>query len=595
MGRWYPGRSGLGLVAGAVSGFTEAWDFDDRPTYEEFLRAAAASDLSEVITRIERGYCDETPGGGVRWLVRYPPELERGTNTKLARRPKRPDEQTHPNDKVKTLVELPDYAILAPTNGRVHPSGGVYRRRSGDFSSIATISGPERDGLIELARSFDQMPRKRPFEPSESSTSQRGNRPGDDFNRRITWAEILQPEGWDFVYQDGGTDYWRRPGKLFGISASTNFGGADLLYVFSTSTVFDAECGYSKFAAYTVLQCSGDFDLAARRLRERGYGPKESDLPDSWRLLDDAHLDVLPVPEFLIDGVLQRHTSAVIYGPSGSGKTTLVASLTTALAIGSDWFGHRVLRRGSSVYVAAEDPSGFRVRLTACKRVGNLPLDEPIGVHTFPQSINLRDPVVVKQFHHFLAAAQFAPPLECIVVDSYAAAMAGANENSSEDTTVAMAHAQLWRDALDVTVILIHHPNASGDRERGHSAMRSAVDTMISVTTTDDLIHVECSKQRNGPAFEPIPLRLVPVNEGGCVLRLAGDIPSPLNLTAAQEKALRMLRDTFGAMGATKSEWQRACQDVKERTFHRAAKLLVELGFVKRTRGRFYPSPKENK
>ena len=30
LGGWYPGRSGLGVVTGPVSGRVECWDFDDR-------------------------------------------------------------------------------------------------------------------------------------------------------------------------------------------------------------------------------------------------------------------------------------------------------------------------------------------------------------------------------------------------------------------------------------------------------------------------------------------------------------------------------------------------------------------------------------
>ena len=157
MGRWYPGRRGLGIVSGPVSGDAECLDFDDRATYAAFLEVAKAVGLVSVIERIEDGYCDDTPGGGVRWLWRCP-GVTRQANTKLARRPKRPDEQDHPNDTVKTLIELPDFAIVAPSNGRVHPSGKPYTHRSGDFSTIATITVDERSALCDLARTFDQMP-----------------------------------------------------------------------------------------------------------------------------------------------------------------------------------------------------------------------------------------------------------------------------------------------------------------------------------------------------------------------------------------------------------------------------------------------------
>ena len=82
----------------------------------------------------------------------------------------------------------------------------------------------------------------------------------------------------------------------------------------------------------------------------------------------------------------------------------------------------------------------------------------------------------------FPSADSGHPPLRAIAVDTYAAATPGASENSSEDTTQAMVHAQSWPDALGVSVILVRHTNTSGTRERGHSAMRGAADAMISLT-----------------------------------------------------------------------------------------------------------------
>jgi len=64
-------RTGFGLVAGAVSGHRECWDFDDAHVFEAFVEAATASGLGAVVARIRAGYEDRTPGGGVRWIVTY--------------------------------------------------------------------------------------------------------------------------------------------------------------------------------------------------------------------------------------------------------------------------------------------------------------------------------------------------------------------------------------------------------------------------------------------------------------------------------------------------------------------------------------------
>lgn len=266
---WWPGRSGLGVIAGAVSGDLEALDFDDRDCYKQFVEDAEACGLLRLVEHIENGYCDDTAGGGVRWLWRCP-GATREANAKLARRPKRPDEQRDAHDRVKTLIELPDYAIVAPTNGKVHPTGRAYVRRSGDFSSIRTITLEEREALLALCRTFDAMPVSEAEYP-KAATTPGGGRPGDDFNARATWADVLK--GWTLLFSRNGIGYWRRPGKPdAGWSATTNFAGLDLFCPFSTATEFEAQKMYSKFAVFTVLAHHGDFKAAAKALAAQGYG-----------------------------------------------------------------------------------------------------------------------------------------------------------------------------------------------------------------------------------------------------------------------------------------------------------------------------------
>jgi hypothetical protein len=86
----------------------------------------------------------------------------------------------------------------------------------------------------------------------------------------------LEPHGWQLVGDDGDqVDYWRRPGKDYGQSATTNYEGSDLLHVFSTNAdPFEDETSYTKFHAYTLLEHDGDFYAAAEKLREQGFGTR---------------------------------------------------------------------------------------------------------------------------------------------------------------------------------------------------------------------------------------------------------------------------------------------------------------------------------
>ena len=288
---WYAnGRTGLGIVTGKISGHwnedgenidgLEVFEFDDRPTYDAFMMAAEAVGLASLIARIRAGYEESTPGGGVHWPCRC---AEISGNTKLAERPKRPNEMGHPNDKRKVLIETRGeggFIITAPSAGSVHPTGKAYVLVSGGFDTIATISPQEREALWDLARTFDQMPEK-PIEPHATarSAAAAGGRPGDDFAARVDWPEILEPHGWRRVYGK----LWRRPGKERGWSASVDYQGSNLLYVFSSSTAFEPERGYGKFSAFALLNHGGDFTAAAKVLAAHGFGEqrRNGSTPDS--------------------------------------------------------------------------------------------------------------------------------------------------------------------------------------------------------------------------------------------------------------------------------------------------------------------------
>lgn len=136
------------------------------------------------------------------------------------------------------------------------------------------LTPPER---IYALRDGYPMPAPPPVPERETTTSPGGERPGDDFIARATWKQILEPHGWMLDYSTGDVDHWRRPHKEEGTSATTGYGGTDLLYVFSTSTPFESGQAYSKFAAYAVLNHYGNLSEAARDLRRQGYGARPAE------------------------------------------------------------------------------------------------------------------------------------------------------------------------------------------------------------------------------------------------------------------------------------------------------------------------------
>jgi hypothetical protein len=266
---WYSnGRKGCGFATGSISHHLELFEFDDGQVYEDFKQDAIKAGIGALIEKIEAGYCERTPGGGVHWFWWCQPALP---STTLAKRPT-PEQQ-----KGKALIQTKGeggYAIVAPSHGAVHPSGRPYVLVSGSVETIPIVTTEQRQELWQLARGFDEMPSREVLNEKRPAGDLDPSLPGNDFCNKASWHDLLEPHGWRAVYSRGGVTYWRRPGKNAGISASTNYGGYDLFYPWTTSTEFEDLRGYSKFSVYGLLEHGGDFEAAARKLGQDGYGAK---------------------------------------------------------------------------------------------------------------------------------------------------------------------------------------------------------------------------------------------------------------------------------------------------------------------------------
>ncbi len=265
---------GIGVITGKVSGNLEMLELEGRAVSQkmhlDIAEIANNSGLGELWQRLNAGYVEITPSGGLHWLYRVI-DGEIPGNTKLARKPGE-------NGGVDVFAETRSeggFTITAPSGGSTHPNGGNWTLIGGSIESIPKITMYERAALHQIFAMFDEMPKAQVIQADVVAKHDGTLSPGDDYNARTTWDEILLPLGWSKVYQKGEATVWRRPNKNEGISATTNFNGNDKLFVFSTSTIFEAESSYSKFAAYAHLNTSGDFKQAALQLRNLGYGATE--------------------------------------------------------------------------------------------------------------------------------------------------------------------------------------------------------------------------------------------------------------------------------------------------------------------------------
>lgn len=274
---------GIAIVTGAVSGSLEIFDCDAPELFEAWCELVESSCPGLLIRLV----IVLTPSGGYHVYYRSR-EIE--GNQKLAQRLIEVPEGTEGGRwidgryvKLVTLLETRGEGgyVLAPGSPpECHPTGKPYLLIAGDLCSIPIITPHERAVLLDVARSFNRYIRPERVYQQGSMRRQinHSNRPGDQFNAKSDWHSLLTSHGWKFICQRGEISYWRRPGKVApSISATTNYEGSNLLYVFSSNAYpFQENAAYSLFSAYSLLDHNGDFRAAAKALSEQGFGSQSN-------------------------------------------------------------------------------------------------------------------------------------------------------------------------------------------------------------------------------------------------------------------------------------------------------------------------------
>lgn len=645
--QWFgTGHPGMGIVCGQASGNLEMLELEGRAVAEgqlqqliDLLTATGLDKLWQQATT--GGYVEWTPGGGMHVLYRVDGAPVPG-NTKLAQRPARPDEYT--DDERRIAATRPDKAftrvlaetrgeggwvVVAPSSGPTHPTGRAWTAVYGSPATIPTITAGQREQLLRIVRCLDRTPAApepvsppRPALPRDADTLS----PGDDFEAKTTWADLLRPHGWTLAYTQGRTSYWRRPGKTTpGISATTGHAGdRDRLYVFSSSTPFDPERPYTMFGAYAVLEHNGDHAAAARALRAAGYGsppeahaatfadlipPRPAAAPEAVPAAPDAEnvpaaaqpeaeqepiqeavetrepttlerlraalirssqLDDIPEPEPLISDILYRNSIAWLIGPPGNGKSFVAIDMAGCVSCGEIWQGYRATK-GDVLYLIAEGVSGIKQRVRAWESAMGQPMNDVQFLPVAVQSANEDDWSAFVQL-----SREIRPAL--IVIDTQARVTVGMEENSAKDMGEFVHRVERLRVASGACVLVVHHQGRSGDHMRGSTALEGAATTIIKVAKDEDSVEVECMKQKDAPEFDKINLRLVSHDSSAILSPTGHELIVHIGHPAVQ----RMLTDWWNSH---ETDWVSVTTLVESKitaksTFHRSKKPLERAGLV---------------
>ncbi|MEX2187397.1 MAG: bifunctional DNA primase/polymerase, partial [Pirellulales bacterium] len=243
---WFADGPPVCMLAGAVSGNLEMIDFDHGGELFEPWRQLVAGEAPGLLDRL---VFERSQSGGRHAIYRC--EAAVLGNRKLAQRmivvSNAEPVVIHGKRYVPRLVagryEITLTLIETRGDGGLFlcaPTPG-YCIEQGTFDQLPVLTEAEQAILIEAACALNEaMP---PIERRRALPAGSG-RPGDEFNDRGDVGAILERNDWQMV-RGGENEYWRRPGKEQGWSATLRGG---VFYVFSSNAApFEPDKAYAPF------------------------------------------------------------------------------------------------------------------------------------------------------------------------------------------------------------------------------------------------------------------------------------------------------------------------------------------------------------
>ena len=246
-------------------------------------------------------------------------------------------------------------------------------------------------------------------------------------------------------------------------------------------------------------------------------GPPPIDLAATFTLLGDAPA---AAPQELIKKLLPAQGVAVTGGQSGAGKTFIVVHKAICLATMAPYFGHKIVERVGTAFVAAEGvalvPNRFAATLAKHNVKDRLPIawikqlpdfSSDAGIDMFVRQIEALD----KQFR-----ADFGVRLGHIPIDTIAACFAMKDEDDNAEATRICNILRRISDRTGALAAPVHHFGKNAESGlRGASAWKGSADVIEGVLADIDPLsgrasnrELVCTKARDGEQGPLAPFSL---------------------------------------------------------------------------------------
>jgi len=245
--------------------------------------------------------------------------------------------------------------------------------------------------------------------------------------------------------------------------------------------------------------------------RSLSFKDSEPPKPRRLQLTRAADIEIRP-PDWLLRGMLERDSFALVFGDPGCGKSFLAIDWACRIATGTPWRGHAV-SSSPVVYIAGEGRQGLGRRIRAWSEHNGVSLaDAPLYVAS---AVAVPDAGQLTELMQAIGALGEPPAL--IVLDTLARCFGGGDENSTQDMSKFVSACDTLRRQHHCTILVVHHTgHADKSRARGAIALKAALDAEYRLAKDSGLL-LTATKMKDAETPAPVAMELATVDLPGVV------------------------------------------------------------------------------
>jgi len=303
--------------------------------------------------------------------------------------------------------------------------------------------------------------------------------------------------------------------------------------------------------------------------------PGQDERPRRYKIKTAADaLQPQPPIDWLVDGLFSAGSLYMVVGEGGSKKTWLCLDMAVSVAIGEPWLERDTIP--GPVLIIDEESGNRRIsgRLGDVLRGHQAGPDTPLYYVSLAR-FDLGQPDDINE----ITALILETGARLVIIDAMADIMPGRDENAVKDMQPILMSLRHVAETTQAALVMIHHNNKGGDY-RGSTAIKGAVDLMLTVESKPDSPNIDISTEK-ARDIEPVKLAAA-AYWGAGTFNLAPATPSSREwqLNKAARYVIRYLSQKGNA---TVNEIISAADVCSEPAAKAAIYTLADKGYLRRT------------